>query len=249
MRCMARNIIRASVLVCLAITPLPAVAGSVTFSFSNGARSASAEFDSSGNNLVVTLTNTSSADAQAPIDILTGIYFDLASDPLLTRISAVIPTGSAVLLDGTGADVTPTDRIVGGEWAYLNNLTLLASANAGISSSGFGIFGPHDLFPGPNLQGPTSPGGLEFGIAPAGDNLLTGNGGLAGRDLIQNSVVFTLGGFTGEPDALIHHAVFQYGTALDEPHFTVIVPEPSSWVLLVLGLTGLACYGWRRHAS
>jgi hypothetical protein len=54
-----------------------------------------------------------------------------------------------------------------------------------------------------------------------------------------------LGGFTGEPDALIVGAYFQYGTALDEPGFTGDVPEPSSMVLAAAGVLGLMVCGRR----
>ncbi|MBI3837456.1 MAG: hypothetical protein HY288_05935 [Planctomycetia bacterium] len=245
MRFTVAEINRALMIVPLVLAPLPAIAGSITYSFSNGSLAASADFERSGNNLIVTLTNTSAGDAQLPTDILTGIFFDVTGDPLLTRTSAIVPFGSSVLVGGTGADVTPSDRVVGGEWAYLNNLESVSPHNSGISSSGLNIFGSGDLFPGDNLQGPTSPDGVQFGIIPAGDNLLTGNGALSGQDLIKNTVVFMLGGFAGEPNATILGVAFQYGTALDQPRFEGHAPEPSSLVLLALAAVVLAAYGWR----
>ena len=233
----------------LVLVPLSALGSPVTYNMTNGTRSASAEFARSGANLIVTLTNTSTADATVPTDILTGVFFEIAGNPLLARTSAIIPLGSAVLVGGTGVDVTPVDRVVGGEWAYLNNLSQVPLANSGISSSGLGIFGPHDRFPGPNLQGPASPAGVQFGITSALDNLLTGNGGLSGEYLIKSSVVFTLAGYSGEPDADISHVLFQYGTALDEPRLTGHTPEPSSLVMLAFGIGGLAAFRYRRRKA
>jgi hypothetical protein len=172
---------------------------------------------------------------------LTGIFFDVAGDPALTPLSAIVPGGNFVLVGSTGVDVTPSNRVVGGEWAYLNGLNQIPARNSGISSSGLGIFGPNDLFPGPNLQGPASPGGLEFGVTSAGDNLSTGNGGLSGQDLIKHSIVFMLGGFSGEPSARILAVTFQYGTAEDEPRFDGHIPEPSSLALAALGFLGTLC--------
>ena len=123
------------------------------------------------------------------------------------------------------------------------------SSPSGISSTGLGIFGPHDRFPGNNLQGPDSPAGVQFGIIPAADNLLTGNGGLSGNWLISNRVVFRLSGFSAEPDAAISDVVFQYGTGLDEPQYGGDIPEPSSFVLAALGLVGLVVCRRRRLLS
>ena len=186
-------------------------ASPISVSFSSGVYSATADFMRTGSNLIVTLTNTSTADAMVPTDILTAVYFDIAGSPALTRTSAVVPLTSDVWEIGSGTLETPGDRVVGGEWAYL--------LPPGISSTGLGIFGSGDLFPGSNLQGPAGPDGIQFGITSAGDNLATGNGGLSGQWLIKDSVIFTLGGYNLEPSATISNVVFQYGTSLDEPTF------------------------------
>ncbi len=217
--------------------PVVTVAGPITFSFTSGGLGATAEFVRSGSDLIVTLTNTGTADALVPTDILTAVYFNVDGNPPLTRTSALVPLTSDVFEIGTGTLVTPGDRVVGGEWAFL--------ITDGISSTGLGVFGPGDRFPGANLQGPDSPGGVQFGIIPAADNLLTGNGGISGERLIRSAVVFTLAGFSAEPDGAISNVVFQYGTALDEPQYGGDIPEPSSFVLAAIGLVGLVV--WRRR--
>lgn len=225
-------------------------AGPISFGFTNGTRSAQVDFVRSGGDLIVTLTNTSAADALVPTDILTAVFFELDGNPLLTRTSSLVPVSSAVYISNVGTDVTPADRVVGGEWSYLNSITDPADHNQGISSTGVGTFGPGNRFPGDNLQGPESPNGVQYGITTAGDNVLTGNGGLDGEGLIKNSVVFTLSGFVGEPDAVITAARFLYGTSLDEPQFEgTPTPEPSTCVLAALALVGLvACKRRKSHA-
>jgi hypothetical protein len=63
-----------------ALAPLPAAAASITYSFSSGPLSATALFEKSGSNLVITLTNTSLADATVPTDILTAVYFEITGE-------------------------------------------------------------------------------------------------------------------------------------------------------------------------
>ncbi len=223
-----------AVWVCTAATTT--FAGDITFNATQGDRAASVKFEVSGTELVVTLTNTSTADALVPVDILTGVFFDVAGAPLvLTHVAAIVPTGSFV----HNGPVDPGNS-VGGEWAYLAGLAGAPEGTAyGISSSGLGLFGPGDRFPGNDLQSPASPNGLQYGITSAGDNLATGNTPLTGgaNALIKNAVVFTLSGLPigFDPMAQISNVQYQYGTDLSEPHF----PEPASVVLLGAAACGL----------
>ena len=205
-------------LLSVALWATPASAGSLTMGLTNGSRSASAVFVNSGGQLIVTLTNTSTADAHVPTDLLTAIFFDVAGSPTLTPVSAVICSTCSVLYPGSPA--TDAGGSVGGEWAYLGGGADLAfTANYSLSSTGVGIFGPGDVFGGTNLAGPANPDGPQYGITTAGDDPTTFNGGLH-VPIIKNQVVFKLNGFGAlDPAAVISNLTFLYGTALDEPHF------------------------------
>jgi PEP-CTERM motif-containing protein len=235
----------------LAITALPAHAVPIEYTGLQGSLAASASFEVIATTLSVTLTNTSTADVLAPANVLTGVGFTLAGNPTLTVTSAVLKAGSSVFYDPDGQ---PAGGVVGGEWAYKSGISY-QGATQGISSSGLGLFGPGDRFPGPNLAGPDSPDGLQYGLLSAGDNPATGNGGITGSGgLINNSVVFTLDGLPAgfDPFTGISNVVFQYGTALSEPNFAgtctsncsptpdpqAAVPEPASLALLGSALLG-----------
>ncbi len=220
-----------------------ASAGMVTWSFSSGNAAAEATFDTSGTDLLVTLTNTSTADVLVPVDVLTGVFFDIAGSPLaLMRTSATLNAGSIVLF-GT----TDPGGVVGGEWAYKGGLSGPHSAAYGISSSGLGLFGSGDLFPGSDLQSPTSPDGLQYGITSAGDNGATGNSPVIGDGaLIKNSVVFVLSGLPQgfDPMASIGNVSFQYGTDLEEPNY---VGFPAPGVGVSVGVMAAIAMGRRRR--
>jgi hypothetical protein len=103
------------------------------------------------------------------------------------------------------------------------------------------------VFGVPNLSGPGSPAGAEYGITQIGDNPTT-NGGLSGVPLITNQVIFTLAGlpssFNVNAIGAISNITFQYGTSLSEARS---IPEPGSLVFLATGGALLAAVRRRRR--
>jgi hypothetical protein len=205
----------------------------IGYSGSQGSLSASALFENVGGNLRVTLTNTSGADVLNPSSILAAVFFDIggASPPVLTPASAILGSGSTVLFGGTDPG-----GVVGGEWAFASNLSgAPGGALWGISSTGLGLFGAAN-FPGTNLQGPLSVGGVQYGITSFGDNPAIGNAAVTGGNaLIKYQVVFELSGLPAgfDPSARISDVQFQYGTALTDARF----PEPATGgLMLIMGI-------------
>ena len=114
-------------------------------------------------NLLVTLTNLATYKPNDPSDILTAVFFSLAGDPTLTKVSATLNAGSVGVEDGF--TLTVPGGVVGGSWAYAAGLSgAPGNANEGISAVGFGLFGHHNLFPGSALPGDGPiPGGVGGG--------------------------------------------------------------------------------------
>ncbi|MBI5864149.1 MAG: PEP-CTERM sorting domain-containing protein [Planctomycetes bacterium] len=216
-----------------AISSLCAAASADVALFSGtdgGSRTAETTFESSGADLIITVANLGE-DVTAPNQILTAVFFDITGGAIsLTPVSAVLNAGSTVLFGGTDPG-----GVVGGEWEYEDSFALPAPHGAafGVGSAGFGLFGAGLMFPGSNLQGPSSVDGLQYGITSGVDDPATGNAAVTGSNaLIRNSVVFTLTGLPADFDILrIGNVNWQYGTDLSEPN----IPEPASVVLLAIG--------------
>lgn len=240
--------VRRAALCAAGITCLAAGSASagVVWSAVSGSKSASADFSVSGGQLTIVLSNDSMADAGVPTDILTGVYFDIPGSPLsLGKVSVTVASGSAALVGGTGA-AAPTDAgsVVGGEYGYKGGLVGAPhGAKYGISSSGLGLFGGGDLFPGSNLEGPGSPDGIQYGITTKGDNLLTGNGGITGTGLIKYAVVIVLNNAGNLNPSSITNVSFQYGTDLSEPN---LQGSPTPGAIALIGISGLVASRRRR---
>jgi hypothetical protein len=224
---------------------------SITFTGSDSTHSASATFDVSGTNLVVTLSNLySNGNFQfVQTDVLTAVYFNVNGKPTLATVSANVPASSTIWHpDGTN---------VGQNWQYLQNNSGLGSTvtqDYGISSTGLGIFGPSGNFSsnGQHLDG----GG--WGLMPQ----TTANFGHAQFDttpFVQSTAVFKLSGFGSNLLSDIGNVEFQYGTSLTETSFSGTsgvgpndgtVPEPTTLVIwsLLAGLA-IAIGGWRQSRA
>jgi hypothetical protein len=230
-------------LLALALMTPPALAD-IVFTGSSGNRAASANFQNIGGDLVITLTNTSTADVLVPVDVLTGLFFDISAS--LTPVSALLNSSTVAYGPDGGGNV-------GGEWRYEAGLAAPGGASKGIYSAGFGFPGDAANFNGANLQNPAALDGLQYGITSAGDNLATGNAPVTGGNaLIQNSVVFTLSGISPgfNPDSTnITNVSFQYGTALNEPNVPGTSVPDGGVTLVLLGSALMGVETLRRKLS
>ncbi len=213
---------------------------------------ASVSFDIVGGNLVVTLSNTSRDDALHNPDLLGAVFFDMAGNPSLSRISGELTAGSHIYVGGA----QKPDQAIGGEWAYNGNLQGAPhGAKEGISAVGFSLFGSSDLFPGNRLKwdGGNPPDGPGYSLTSAGDNPSTGSGVMTTVGIIKSSVLFTLGNLPAgfDPARDISNVSFQYGTTLTDANITPPgtkppgVPDGASTLALV-GLTLLGLNVLRR---
>jgi hypothetical protein len=216
-------------------------AAAVDFGGSSGSLSATASFNVIAGNLIVTLTNNSSADINVPADILHALFFDITGTPALNYNDADI-CGSCTFtgaVSGSGSDV-------GAEWAFKQNGSGLGggiSQDYGLSSAGYNIFGPGDVLSGaahPDRGGGvTPPGGGDFGLVSAGYTTNGDNGGVTNNQpYIKNSVTFNLGAFSADDLGKIGNIRFQYGTDVADTHFGA-VPEPGTWAMMLLGFGGI----------
>jgi hypothetical protein len=212
-----------------------ASASAITYSGSSGNLSATVTFSLIGNTLTVTLSNTSASDVLVPTDVLTAVWF--TNTHTLTPVSANL-NGSSVFYGSLSN--------VGNGWGYYSGLAGEGQGkNDGIAAAGFGIGGGHSNFSGAH----NSLGGVDYGLLSAGDKSSTGNSGVKNHGpLIENSAQFLLtagNGFT--LSELGNTVVFQYGSDLDESHFTGRleadpVPEPGTLAMLGSGAIGLAAF-------
>jgi hypothetical protein len=241
------------VLGAVVLVPSRGFADPITFiasSSSTDARSASVTFDTSsdGSTLVITLTNTSLTAPTTARDILTGLFFDIAGNPLLKPVDAVClgygqPGGCAITNGGTDAGSTLPGE-VSGQWSFRDKTDLAYGADYGISSTFLGglfnniAFG----FPGNVIEGR---GSIDYGITTANDpcvdptNAGCGvgvNNNLLWRPEISDSVVFYLSGLAPgfDPSATISNVTFNSGTGMSA------LPEPPTFALLGFGFLAVA---------
>jgi hypothetical protein len=190
-----------------------------------------------GNLLQVVLTSTGDA-AASNIQILNGVFFNVAGNPVLSAQSANLTSGSNLINSTTGAVVAGN---AADGWGLFQGATVLAATTGiyspptsyGIISAGFGVGGQSNFG---NSNGQNLDGG-DYGIVHG----VTANNSINPQfsPLVSNSMTFVLDNYTGQA---ITDVVFQYGTALSTP-----VPEPSTLAIAGLGALGFVTYGLRRR--
>jgi hypothetical protein len=263
----SRGFISTVLLGVLAFWAMPAKAGFV-FSGSAGDRAASARFDTSGSNLILTLSNTATADAMVQVDILTAVFFDFldsSTNLVLQSVTAsgglgiyqqnstVNSTADGILDSLTVANLAAPGSTNGGPgsfdggWQYRENFSGLVGGidqTRGLGTNGLGIFNGNQVKDVDNQ---------DYALTSAGDDVGTSQAKqLFNIPLIKNSVTFT---FSGLPagfvltETSVSNVRFQYGTSVSEPFLTasfppVHAPEPVS--LVVWSVLGLAGCGWSR---
>jgi hypothetical protein len=232
----------AGVFACATMDAPAAVTFSGSSTFGGTGISASATFDTDGTgDLLVTLVNTFTGDTPDQSHVLTALFFDGANGLTPVQNSAIAPVGSTEWNKGSKVSLEGPP-ILGQQWEYLSGISgAPGSATAGISSSGFGIFGFGNFASNGNMVD-----GSPYGILSAGYNGSTLDGLKTQGPFIQNSMTFELSGFNGNLNS-ISDVAFQYGTALPgQPNagpslvgtpLIVGVPEPSyalaSWTMLL----------------
>ncbi len=201
--------------------------------------SAGFTYDSINHLLSITLQNTAASPVTNQGQTLSGIYFDVTGNPVLTANSASVGSGSTIVNDSPNLD----DSKIGQEWAFRNNMVAadasFTDAQYGISSTGLGIFAPTDRFDtSGNLAGPGSGSvaGDDFSIVPASQASYT-SGGLTGTPFTQSSMVYVLNTPTNFVlNNNIKNVVFHYSSAQEGQSTTghsPDVPEPGTLAMLI----------------
>jgi hypothetical protein len=242
-----------------------ASAASVTFEYGGGANNATANaapaagdaqavFTLSGSDLVVTLSNLSTAVTGNGAE-LTAVYWN--SDTISGTFSSVaLAAGSSVLYDGgsyTSGDHLSGDANVKGKqgtgwYGFGNNIGLdtgqqYALTGTGVTASPtpylslLGEASTDPLYSGYNPNNPDGPAGGLVGTGGAGANLDK-------FAVVKNSLVFTISGMGSTFDlSSINNVQFQYNTSRANNN---VVPVPAAAWMGLSSLAGMALIRFRR---
>ena len=192
---------------------------------------AQVEFDLSGSNLTVTLTNTAtqtfnSTNTLVPTNVLTGVLFDIAGNTnlgALTPGNANLASGSHMLTTGSPPTTSTIDTSASG-WGYgtptggtFNGQNYGIEAFGGISTASLANFANSNTSPNSAMH----LDGLDYGIIGPG-YVSGGNGGVTGENPYEQTAEvfhFTVNSSTFTDVSQISNVSFQYGTANGEAAF------------------------------
>jgi hypothetical protein len=251
----------------------PARAQLFTGAFNNSATGrvdlASASFSivtGTTNYLQIVLTNTSSFSSYNNPDLLSGLFFAIATNPTIIPTSAVAPSivnpGGCAASYVTACGGTNVD--VGHEFGFVYSSTGFTTAPSGALATtaqyGIGAAGYSSLSPSfgsaasfganpPNLDGNPGLDGLGFSIVGTAYSNAASSHSLSSVPLVQSSVTFGFALPTGVSTLRINNVTFTYGTAPDgsvgaSGGGATGVFEPAS---LALFGTGMAAFGLVRR--
>src|SRR5271166_1026627 len=200
---------------------------------------AQVEFDLSGSNLTVTLTNTATqvfnnTNVIQPTNVLTGVLFDIAGNTslgALTPGNANLASGSHMLTTGSSPTTSTTDTSASG-WGYgtpsggsFNGQAYGIEAFGGISTANLANFANSNTSPNSamNLDG------LDYGIIGPG-YVSGGNAGVTGKNPFEQTAEvfhFTVNSSTFTDVSQISNVSFQYGTTNGEASFPPSTATPA----------------------
>lgn len=209
--------------------------------------SASADFSTSGTNLVITLKNTTAGGTPTKTQVLTGLFFTIdGSNPVLSLAGTGTTLGTSSLLY--------TDATHSTNSADLNGSYLFLSHPGGTLSQSFpyeyglGCVGAGGLFPAGQFT--KGGGGDDYAIVASGTDLSLST---FKNDFPyeENSVQFTLNGFGSTDLSRITGVTFMFGSdGTGIVSGTSSVPEPGVAALLAgCGVTGTLLHLRRRRRS
>jgi hypothetical protein len=236
-------VVYASVSIVLGTT---ASAASVIYTGSSGPLSAAAKFDLTGTTLTISLTNMASSAAPSNTELLTGVFWN-SPTAIAGAVTSLALGGVGTGPGGVGSviDVIGSGSTGGvGRFAYGTASDGPGDRDYGAFSAGYATLSSWVHGPGGSSP-PLSPDGPGGGLVPN-----AGFGGSNNVTVIKNTAVWTItnvnSGFTLSD---LQDVWFQYGTNLNEPGYSAVVPLPAAaWMGMSLlgGVGGVGFFRRRR---
>ncbi len=219
-----------------------------TFDYDNGTQSATAEFtfalEAGRKTLRIVLSNTTDVDTpEFGHRLLTGLYFDINSAPVLAN--GGVERGLMATFSFIGGQTNQPTMDAAQYWAFRQDLFSRPHGQKyGLASAGlYDAFGPNDMLApgGPHPQ----PNGADGGILSARNTDASGDpladymppNGHMGKPFVMGTIEFMFelaAGFDLE-GAMVDNVAFAFGT---DPEL-VLVPVPLAFPMGLAGLAGV----------